>query len=579
MSESKSRQLPPVYQIGICLVLIVLLRLYYAWIESQTYWLYPRFADSAWLLSAIYLGLVPIVSLLTAIAAYRYFSPTLTIPFAVAGGGAAGLIVNSIPGALIGAGIGLIVCSRLLRGWLATAAGIFVRFDIPALLWGAWLGSLATCLFVRTNDQATTIRIGLIVFFLAGLATLLYVAYRTYRAHRGKLFQAMVGCVIASGLGLVIGPMANTLYRIYALQQVGDVLWDPMPRFNRFRNGIWETYSVALDGESTDAHLRLLQGLPAVTSLYVRDADVSDHAFADMLGSLPKLELLQVRDISIGDKGLEPLKGAGSLTHVRLTGTSISDQTFANLAAVPTLQTLDVDGVTLRGQGLRTLARSGRLRYLVIANAPLTDDDLAGLNGLQGLTTLKLKGTEITGSGLKHLSKLPSLVNLTLVDSPIQDHSLTDLNPNALWWLTLEGIPLSDEGATAIGSMTSLRGLSIRRADLTDTQLRILSSLPPTTHLVLDGRNLTPSATEQLVSEDVAIHVDGAEIKVDDVDRLIAIGYDVQLTDCQFDEASIQRLANHKTDPHFVIRVREFDQQMAQQLSGGSVHVVQYWQE
>ena len=57
MSDSKSHQLSPAFQIGILLVLIVILRLYYAWIESQTGWLFPRFADNPLMLALILSGL------------------------------------------------------------------------------------------------------------------------------------------------------------------------------------------------------------------------------------------------------------------------------------------------------------------------------------------------------------------------------------------------------------------------------------------------------------------------------------------------------------------------------------------
>ncbi len=575
--SDKPSPLRPAYQIGICLVLIIVIRVYYAWIEAQTYWLYPRIADNPWSSGAVFLGLVPIVSLMAALAANRYFSPALTIPFAAVGGGTAGLIVNSIPGALLGAAIGTVVYSRALRRWISGALSILVKFGFPALLWGACVGSVATNLFVRASDRAFLLQLGLLILFLVGLSALLVGAVRSLHQHRGTLIQAIVGCILAGGLGLAIGPMANTYYRIYALSQVGDVSWNPIPRFNGFGRSIWTIHGVYLDGRTTDAHLRLLQGLPSITMVYVQDADLSDEAVAEVLGNLPELQLLEIKNVAISDKALASLRAATQLYQLRLSGAKVTDATFSNLASNPILQVVDINGVTLKGQGLRDLAGSGRLRYLSIENAPLTDDHLAGLNGLQGLTTLHLGGTKITGSGLKHLAKLPSLNSLMLINSPVDDRYLADLNPTAFRFLDLDGVQMSDSGANALAAMTSLRGLSLRRANLTDTQLQILSKLPPTTQLALDGRRLTPTGTNNLAAEDITILVDDASITEDDVKRLIDIGYDVRLTDCQFDEASIAKLATHKTDPHVVILVQEDATQMSERLKGGSVQVLRYW--
>ena len=574
MTDPKRTQLRPAYQIGICLALIVAVRVYYAWIESQTYWLYSYFADSPASVGAVYLGLVPIVSLIVAILTYRYFSPALTIPSAAVGGGTAGLIVNSIPGAMIGATIGFIVYSRTLRRWVVSGSRIFLQFDLPALLWGVVLGSVATSIGVTTSDQAAQFQLGLLVVFFIGLAVLLFFAVRTYREQRWRLVHAVAGCIIASGLGLVIGPAANTLYRVYSLKQVGDVAWDPVPRFTGIGQSMWDVYDVYLSGDTTDAQLRLLQGLPSVTSVRIHDAELSDKAVADTLLTLTNLELLGFHNVPIGDEALSALQGSTRLIHLTVVGANITDETFANLAPIPVLRGLEVDGVEMKAGGLKKLASSGRLRYLRLENAALQDDDLAALSRLQGLSTLRLTGTEVTGSGLKHLSNLRWLNNLSLIDNPIEDHYLADLKPSALSFLYLDGVKLTDEGATAISGMTKLAALSLRRTNVTNAQLEILNKLPPTTSLSLDGRQLTSDATDQLVSDDISIVIDDAKITVDDVERLIDIGHQVHLTHCQFDEESIERLASHRSDPHFLIRFSISEAQTAKRVRGGSVQVI-----
>ena len=577
MPEPTTRQLRPAYQIGILLVVIVILRLYYAWIESRTQLHYPIFADDPAMLCAIYLGLVPVIALLSALAAWRYFSPALTVPFAAAGGGAAGLIVNSFPGAIIGAGVGLLVYSKRLRQAVWNSARILLRFAVPTLLWSTWLGSLLTCLFVQNSPYRVAFQIGLSLVFVIGVCFLLRNAFRRYRGKRLHVAQAVLYCAVASLIGLVLGPLGNTLYRVYAIDQVGTVGWNSMPRFELLGQGLWEFHGVVLHEDATDRHLEILGSMPSLTWLSIEGSDISDDMLATTLQKLNRLELFELKDVAIGDEGVKTLN-APNLYQARFINTSISDKTFANLATIPTLQVVQADGVTRQGNGLSELARGGRIHYLSIRDMPLTDKDLADLTPLTGLKSLNLSGTQITGSGLKSLKQNTWLTTLRIADSPLEDRFLADIDPGALNWLTLDGIPLTEQGAQAIGSMTRLLGLSLTSTNLTDDHLEHLSKMSPPSQVTLDGRQLSESAGDLIVGEDVEIHIEETDIGVEDIERLIAIGHDVTLNDCRIDEEAMERLTNHSAEPSFILRMRDPDQETIIRLRHSSVAVFRIWE-
>ena len=91
---------------------------------------------------------------------------------------------------------------------------------------------------------------------------------------------------------------------------------------------------------------------------------------------------------------------------------------------------------------------------------------------------------------------------------------------------------------------------------------------------MLDGQKLSQSAGDYFGTSDVVLHIQNQKVTVEDIERLIAIGRDVRLTDCQFDEASLQRLANHASEPDFVIRSPDMDDETIARLNSSTVHVL-----
>lgn len=128
------------------------------------------------------------------------------------------------------------------------------------------------------------------------------------------------------------------------------------------------------------------------------------------------------------------------------------------------------------------------------------DDDLANAAGLLRLLSLYLYDTKVTDRGLSHLIGAEQLQELVLTfdgHSQITDASLKHIGTlTSLRSLTLSGVPFTDSGLAELRTLTGLKELIISDARITDAGLVHIRSLK-------DLRSLEIDATETITREAV----------------------------------------------------------------------------
>jgi GTPase SAR1 family protein len=127
---------------------------------------------------------------------------------------------------------------------------------------------------------------------------------------------------------------------------------------------------------------------------------------------------LNLRGLPITDAELRRVGGLTALTTLDVSWCDqLTDAGLKHLARLPALTTLDLGGCDqLTNAGLQHLARLSNLTKLDLRWCDqLTDAELEHLAGLTALTTLNLHGcTQLTDTGFKHLSGLSALTTLDL---------------------------------------------------------------------------------------------------------------------------------------------------------------------
>ena len=129
-------------------------------------------------------------------------------------------------------------------------------------------------------------------------------------------------------------------------------------------------------------------------------ADCDDDALA-LLAGLPALESLQVHSAMVTDNGLKRIEGCGSLFHLALYSPNISDR------------------------GLESLARLSGLGWLTLTTPQVTDAGLKSLANLKELRDLEIESPKVGDNGMRHLGGL-ALWHLK-VFAPVSDRGLAPL--------------------------------------------------------------------------------------------------------------------------------------------------------
>ncbi len=151
-------------------------------------------------------------------------------------------------------------------------------------------------------------------------------------------------------------------------------------------------------------------------------------------------------------------------------------------------------GTGVTDAGLRSLARFSRLHQLAIddyalqartgvTTAPprISNAGMVHLSGLKNLTFLSLAGLPITDDGLAAVEDLPKLDGFYLQRTLVEGHNLARFKSlPGLAIVYLNGIPFSEDGLKALQKAGRLQILALDQVPLETTAIPLLKALSPT---------------------------------------------------------------------------------------------------
>jgi serine/threonine protein kinase len=296
--------------------------------------------------------------------------------------------------------------------------------------------------------------------------------------------------------------------------------------------------------DSGAANLTSLRSVEALSwpNLKLRDDD------AQSIASLENLASLNLEFVDVSDEQLNHLTKLRQLENLMFKMQSTTADGLRSLTRLPYLRGLTLTNGDLDGTKLGEVARLNGLRSLSIIVCRLdSTDSLKELAKLEQLRSLRLYHTTVTDNALPHLARLTRLKFLDLRGTKLSASAVAELSKalprcSILW---TGGVALHDaatpgqEQAAArdphrrAAEMVLKRGgtLNVRttdrqltiskladvprqpfvvtyvdlanRKDVTDTDLRELSSLYYLVHLVLAGTSVTDAGMTHLKNIDV----------------------------------------------------------------------------
>jgi hypothetical protein len=184
---------------------------------------------------------------------------------------------------------------------------------------------------------------------------------------------------------------------------------------------------------------------------------------------------LYLLDTNVTDKGLRVLRDLPNVRHISL---EYSDPKKTKPTGLPAPTRFITDA------GMAYVGSLTQIQSLHLRGLPITDAGLQSLAGLTGVHVLYLDRTQVRGPGLTHLSSIRQLMALNLSGSAVTDQGLSYLSGSQINHLSLDGVPLSEEGLKSLMLMPSLQYLEIRGCGLTDEAVNDLKASKPRLQVV-----------------------------------------------------------------------------------------------
>lgn len=183
-------------------------------------------------------------------------------------------------------------------------------------------------------------------------------------------------------------------------------------------------------GNLDDSEFGLLQQLPKLRRIYLRDLAITDNGLA-VLAQMPQVEELLLTSDS-NKPGLTDacFRHIGRLPRLRQLHLDQMRVTGAGLAMIREpdwLSDLSIENSPVSAEGLKNLSRFPVLRRLGLWGSTVTDEALESVGQCQSLREIDLYSTPITDKGIKHLTTLGSLEELRLTDTRVTDGCLPSL--------------------------------------------------------------------------------------------------------------------------------------------------------
>jgi Leucine-rich repeat (LRR) protein len=258
-----------------------------------------------------------------------------------------------------------------------------------------------------------------------------------------------------------------------------------------------------------------LASFPSLTHLNLTRTSMSDDCI-EALAGMP-LEYLELEGTRLSDAALPHLAKLTKLRYIGLGGTGITSRAVPLLGRLPSLQRADLSRTNLIGCDWGAMKNANQITHLLLFDAAVSDNEAKGLSNLVNLRLLGIRrtmaaSTELTDAGMVGLREKPHLQYLYVGGQPVTDECLaflgqspglthlalprTRVTGTGLHYLRGRELTVLDlwesrvdgAGLKTIGEFASLRFLNVRRAAVTDQDLRSLSRLTELRYLDL-GRS------------------------------------------------------------------------------------------
>lgn len=203
---------------------------------------------------------------------------------------------------------------------------------------------------------------------------------------------------------------------------------------------------------------------------------------------------------SIDDNDLENINHLTSLRELFLESNKISSKGIDKLDKLSSLEVLTVLSTKISNSALsRIVKHMPNLRQLSLAGANIDNEQLSHLAKLP-LEILHLGGTKISDAGLESLGTIRSLKNLTLYQTNINGTGLKHLHDlKNLQVLIISETSIAHVGLADLASLPMLKELNLYQCEqLNDESLAALSKLSQLKELTLVKTSMSSIGIERL---------------------------------------------------------------------------------
>ncbi len=227
-----------------------------------------------------------------------------------------------------------------------------------------------------------------------------------------------------------------------------------------------------------------------------KEASGAEAPFVEAIGRVDQLH------------GRLEFDGQGHLIGVDIASGRLeaADADLRLLVTLPNVKKLKLTGGRITNQGVRHISRMTGLVDLTLQNTQMDDDGLALLAGLPRLRSLNLRNTaNLTDAALEHLKKFPALTHLHLADNRFSAEGIAQLGEfDALQLLDLRGC--GNVGDAELGHfrrLAKLRMLKIGGSGVTDAGMSVVAQMTSLTGLAVDNASISNAGLAEI--RDLAI--------------------------------------------------------------------------
>jgi len=154
----------------------------------------------------------------------------------------------------------------------------------------------------------------------------------------------------------------------------------------------------------TDAGLVHLKAVPRLEVLLLDGTQITDAGLVHV-GTLRHLRVLDLSNTAVGDAGLAHLQSLKQLYFLQLNDTRVTDAGLAHLQPLELLEDLGLNDTRVTGEGFAALDGLKRLVRLYLNNTQLDDAGVANLRKLPSLVVLTMQNTPASDAAVEALRK------------------------------------------------------------------------------------------------------------------------------------------------------------------------------